>query len=100
MPRGGGGTARVRSVGSVASTATIRAGAPSVFQTSWKATPSSGSSRLTGTGPSDRTTETPSGVWPVTTRRGTVMRGRPIGPPWKATMSGHSAGTVSGVGDS
>ena len=96
MPRGGGGTARVRSVGSFASTATIRAGAPSVFQTSWNATPSSGSSRLTGTGPSDRTTETPSGVWPVTTRRGTRHAWVTIGPPWRATISGHRPGMVSG----
>jgi len=28
-------------------------------------------------GPSDTTTETPSGVWPVTTRRGTVLIGAP-----------------------
>ena len=34
---------------------------PSVLQISWKATPSSGSDLLTGTGPSERTTETPSG---------------------------------------
>ena len=38
------------------------AGAPVVFQISWNATPSSGSSRLTGTGPSLTTTDTPSGV--------------------------------------
>ena len=85
-------------MGSSGSTATIRAGAPSVFQISWNATPSSGRSRLTGTGPSDRMTETPSGVWPVTIRAGSGAHAwQAIGPPWKATMSGQTDGTVSRV---
>ena len=69
-PRAAGARRASAAVGSTGSVAVIRAGAPSVFQISWKNTPSSGRPRLTGTGPSDSTTETPSAVCPVTTRRG------------------------------
>ena len=87
-------------MGSFGSAATMRAGAPSVFQISWNSTPSSGSARL------DRHRA-------VRQHDGDAVRGVAgddpagdghawvtIGPPLRATISGQSAGMISGVGDS